>query len=110
MKSPEILAQENLSSGAIEARLDPHSPQYDPDFSKQLSLDVGIDLDSLPGATLLTPKQAAETLGVTENTLAVWRSSGRYSLPFVKVGRKVAYRVADLRLFIERRTVGGEAS
>ena len=33
---------------------------------------------------LLTPKQTAETLGVTIGTLAVWRCTGRYPLPFCK--------------------------
>ena len=110
MKSTKPLVQEILNSGAIDPRLDPHSSHYDPHVSKPMNLGAGIDIDALAGSALLKPQQAADALGVTVNTLAVWRSSGRYSLPFVKVGRKVAYRVADLRLFIERRTVGGEAS
>ncbi|MDA9558248.1 helix-turn-helix domain-containing protein [Vibrio sp.] len=50
---------------------------------------------------LHTRKQAAEYLGVTEGTLAVWASTGRYQLPFVKIGRKVFYRQLDLQIFIE---------
>jgi excisionase family DNA binding protein len=50
---------------------------------------------------LLTPAQAAEILGVTIGTLAVWRCTARYPLPFVKIGRRVKYRLADINNFIE---------
>lgn len=53
---------------------------------------------------LLTPEHAAEILGISEGTLNVWRSTGRYDLPFVKVGSKVLYRPEDIQAFIERRT------
>lgn len=49
---------------------------------------------------LLTPQQAAEFLGVTIGTLAVWRCTKRYPLPFVKIGRRVKYRLNDLNDFI----------
>jgi excisionase family DNA binding protein len=54
---------------------------------------------------LLTRKQTAEYLGVTSRTLAVWACTKRYNLPFVKMGRLVKYRIADLDAFITRRTV-----
>ncbi len=56
-------------------------------------------------------KWAAAALGVQANTLAVWRSSGRYGLPFIKAGRSVKYRVSDLAEFIAKRTASntGEA-
>jgi hypothetical protein len=53
---------------------------------------------------LLDPIKAAKYLGVTAGTLAVWRSTGRYTLPFVKIGRKVMYRDTDLNAFINERT------
>lgn len=53
----------------------------------------------------LTSKQAAEILGVSIDTLAVWRCTKRYPLPYVKIGRKVFYRAEDLENFIEARTV-----
>lgn len=53
---------------------------------------------------LLTPLEAANYLGVTVGTLNVWRCTGRYSLPFVKVGRRVRYTRSHLDDFIERRT------
>ena len=55
--------------------------------------------------TLLTRDQAAEFLGVQVQTLASWACSGRYSLPFLKVGRCVRYRVSDLEKFLADRTV-----
>ena len=51
--------------------------------------------------TLLTPKKAAEVLGVAIGTLAVWRCTARYPLPFVKIGRRVMYREQDINNFIE---------
>lgn len=53
---------------------------------------------------LLDEKHAAVTIDVTPGTLAVWRSTGRYNLPFIKVGSKVRYRRADLEAWLEART------
>ncbi|MBY6017363.1 helix-turn-helix domain-containing protein [Halomonas denitrificans] len=52
---------------------------------------------------LLNPGQVANLLGVTIGTLSVWRCTGRYPLPFVKVGRRVMYRESDIHAFIEGR-------
>jgi excisionase family DNA binding protein len=51
---------------------------------------------------------AAKYLNVETGTLAVWRCTGRYKLPFVKIGRSVKYRYEDLDAFIARNTIGGE--
>lgn len=59
---------------------------------------------------LITPEATAEYLGVRENTLAVWRCTKRVSLPFVKVGRLVRYRVSDLKQFIAAQTVYMDSS
>jgi len=61
---------------------------------------------TLDRPALLTREQAAEYLGIAAQTLAVWATTGRYDLPFIKVGRCARYRKADLDKFIERRTVG----
>lgn len=50
---------------------------------------------------LLTRKEAAEYLGVADRTLAIWKCTGRYDLPYVKIGRLVKYKKADLDKFIE---------
>jgi len=49
---------------------------------------------------LITPAQAAQLLGVKEGTLSVWRSTGRYDIPYVKIGRRVKYRPSDLDAYI----------
>lgn len=52
----------------------------------------------------LSPAEAANILGITEGTLAVWRCTKRYQLPFVKIGRKIFYRSEDIQSFVESRT------
>ena len=52
---------------------------------------------------LLDEKQAADHLTVSPGTLSVWRSTGRYALPFVKVGRTVRYRLTDLDAWLDAR-------
>ncbi|MFI5165149.1 MAG: helix-turn-helix domain-containing protein [Thermoanaerobaculales bacterium] len=55
---------------------------------------------------LLTEQEAAQALGVRQATLATWRCTRRYDLPYVKAGRLVRYRAEDLAAFIQRRLVG----
>jgi predicted DNA-binding transcriptional regulator AlpA len=55
-------------------------------------------------ADLLDDKAAAAVLDVSPGTLSVWRSTGRYALPFLKIGRKVRYRRADLLAWMDKRT------
>lgn len=50
-------------------------------------------------ARLLTPPEVADHLGVSVETLNVWRCTKRYPLPYVKVGRLVRYRVSDVEAF-----------
>ena len=59
---------------------------------------------------MLTRPQAAEYIGVRTGTLAVWASTHRYDLPFVKVGRLVRYRREDLDRWLRSRTQRGEGS
>ena len=53
---------------------------------------------------LLDDLSAAAVLEVKPSTLAVWRCTGRYNLPYIKVGRKVRYRRADLDAWLVSRT------
>lgn len=62
------------------------------------------DLFALPDSALLDDQQAATALQVKASTLSIWRSTGRYNLPFVKCGRLVRYRVGDIKAFLESRT------
>lgn len=59
---------------------------------------------------LLTRKEAADYLGVKEQTLACWACAGRYRLPFVRIGRLVKYRQQDLDAFILENRIGAEGS
>ena len=58
---------------------------------------------------LLDRDEAATYLGISPRTLAVWAATGRYSLKFVRIGRRVKYRRADLDAFIASRTVSADA-
>lgn len=53
---------------------------------------------------LINEKTAAAILGVSPGTLSVWRSTGRYRIPFIKVGRLVRYRPSVLHAWLESRT------
>lgn len=56
---------------------------------------------------LLTPRDAADYIGVTIATLAVWRCTGRYAIPYVKVGGRVRYRKTDLDAWLDSRLKDG---
>lgn len=53
---------------------------------------------------LLDEKEAAEFIDVAQGTLSVWRSTGRYSIPFIKIGRNVRYSRKALEAWMESRT------
>jgi hypothetical protein len=59
---------------------------------------------------LVDPRRAAEILETSTNTLANWRATARYALPYVKVGRLVRYRMSDLLVFIQAGTVNPQSS
>jgi excisionase family DNA binding protein len=52
-----------------------------------------------------TEAEAAAYLGVKPGTLSVWRSTRRYDLPYLKVGRLVRYDKADLDRWLQSRRV-----
>lgn len=53
----------------------------------------------------LPHKESAAYLGITSDTLNVWRCEKRYPIPYIKVGSKVFYWKRDLDAFLESRTV-----
>jgi excisionase family DNA binding protein len=59
---------------------------------------------------LISPQEAARRLGHSYGTLAVWRCTQRRKLPFVRLGRKIFYRPADLEKFIEESVHPGDGS
>ncbi|PTR29617.1 helix-turn-helix domain-containing protein [Pseudomonas sp. GV085] len=75
----------------------------------KIEIAVALGYDPSRPPNQIDDKQAAVALGVKASTLAVWRSTGRYDLPFAKVGRLVRYRLADLAKFIDSRTAGHTA-
>jgi excisionase family DNA binding protein len=54
---------------------------------------------------LIDDAEAARLIGVKVQTLAVWRMTGRYGLPFVRFGRSVRYSFADLMAWKAAHTV-----
>ncbi len=65
-----------------------------------------MEVKTHPVDPLLSEQQAAELLGVKPTTLQVWRSTKRYALAYIKVGRNVRYRTSACQAFLESRTVG----
>ena len=54
-----------------------------------------------PTHIFLSRIEAAEYLGCKEGTLAIWKCTKRYNLPYVKIGRNIRYRLSDLMEFVE---------
>jgi helix-turn-helix protein len=50
---------------------------------------------------LLKPSEVAVLLRVAVGTLAVWRSTKRYPLPYLKLGHAVRYRSSDVEHFMK---------
>lgn len=50
-----------------------------------------------------TTEQVSNLIGVQPNTLEIWRHRG-IGPPFVKMGRLVRYKSADLDAWIDRQT------
>ncbi len=61
--------------------------------------------EAADASPIATAGEAAKFLHTTKGTLAVWRCNGTYALPFIKRGRKVFYRRADLAAFAENPTL-----
>lgn len=68
----------------------------------EIVLALGFDPKKPP--LQVDDRDAARVLGVKTSTLAVWRSTGRYDLPYMKVGRLIRYRVSDLADFLAKFT------
>ncbi len=53
--------------------------------------------------SFLTTTQAAEYLTIAAATLNKRRSTGIYPIPYIKLGRSVRYRQADLDAYVEEQ-------
>jgi excisionase family DNA binding protein len=54
-----------------------------------------------PETLAVSPSQAAEVIGLQSPTLEKDRRVGHLGIPFVKAGRRVLYRFADLKEWLE---------
>ena len=73
---------------------------------KEIVITLGYTEKNVP--TQINDGQASIVLDVKSATLCNWRCTGRYNLPFIKTGRLVRYRVADLAAWIAKRRTGAE--
>lgn len=62
--------------------------------------DAGIGC-AVSAPDLMTEREVADLLGVRPHTLAVWRSSRKVPLLYVKVGKAVRYRRVDVESFLQ---------
>ena len=85
--------------------------QTEPSEVKQIIAEIARTLGHSPDAipSSVDEKAASTVLGVKPSTLANWRTTGRYRLPFLKMGRLVRYRTSDLAEWIASRRQGGGA-
>jgi len=61
--------------------------------------------------TLISPKEVAKNyLHVQPRTLDTWRYRRSYPLAYIRIGKKIFYKLADVLAFIEsRRVVPGKS-
>ena len=55
-------------------------------------------------SNLMNEKEVASFLGLKPQTLAIWRMR-KEKIPFVRIGRRIAYRREDVEKWLESRTV-----
>lgn len=111
---PEEETLNIIDLNSVDAQRQPEGTE--PGESKHLSLLANLALSATrsqgkasPGQVkgryqddeLLNREQAAEYLGVSPKTLAMWKCTNRYNLKVVKIGRLVRYTKRDLDEFIE---------
>jgi len=73
-------------------------PVEPPAPADEMSSAKSPGLPDLP--PLLTAAQASLFLQIPESTLAIWRSTNRVHLPYVKLGGHVRYKREDIQAFL----------
>jgi excisionase family DNA binding protein len=63
---------------------------------------------TIPPAVLST-EQAGQYLNLAPSTLTTWRCTHEVALPFVRLGRRIVYRRADLDRFLAEHVEGAPA-
>lgn len=71
-------------------------------FRVHLTRDTGADMND--AKTIYTCEDAADFVSVKVQTLAAWRMLGR-GPAFIRLGRAIRYRRADLERYLEEQTV-----
>src|SRR5690349_7999325 len=66
--------------------------------------DLGLNLALLPPFAVVTTKDAARLLGRSERVLEGWRLTGR-GPAYCRIGKRIAYKIDDLRAFIDAHRV-----
>ena len=51
---------------------------------------------------LLSNEEAAAYLGIKTNTLTIWRTTKRFEIPYIQIGRKIRYKKSDLDKFLNK--------
>lgn len=54
---------------------------------------------------LLTPRETASYLAISPGTLANERSTGTSRMPYIRVGSRIRYRVADVQAYVSGQQV-----
>jgi hypothetical protein len=67
--------------------------------------DVILDIVHEDAGKLLRPSEVSKVLGVAIQTLAVWRSSKRENLNYLKIGSRVFYQKSDVMNFIQSNLI-----
>jgi len=65
---------------------------------------IQLEINPIRPPINISPNQTAEVLHTSKATLSVWRSTGRYNLPYVKVSRRVLYPLEGVAMFLLERT------
>lgn len=65
-------------------------------------INIALGHDDQHPPLFINQQQAADLLGLKPGTLSVWRCTGRYDLPFTKMGRHIRYSVRDIARFISK--------
>ncbi len=60
--------------------------------------------NTISSLDMVSADEAATILNIRPQTLAIWRCTGRYSLPFIRVGRRIMYSRRALDKWTAGRT------
>ncbi len=66
-----------------------------------ISITADNKISSSESKALMTQREAAQYLGTSVGVLNVWRHLGKQKIPFVRWGRHIRYRKADLDAWID---------